>query len=248
MGSEGSLHVGSLSEGIWGDPVLKVWRTRQGRAEPAEMLPRGGPVGSRAREKLLPPHSALKQLFPPSRKPPQTPHSSWNPQPAPHIHGGSGLRWAERGQSAPARGLELRPGRSAAVSVPMARCRCSCQPQRPAPLGIRFQAARAAPRTNERARTECVTRSSHKAAISIVFRQALYLLKHTWKASRCLEIPARRSKVRASGQLGKKAINTNTLFTQSGTGRGAGRVNRCVHTCSIPWTMRNPTFIPALSL
>lgn len=200
-----------------------------------------GPVGSRPREK----HSALKQLFPPSRKFPQTPHSSRSPPPAPHIRGGSG---GLRGSVSPARGLELRPGRSTAVPVPVARCRCSCQPRRPAPLGIRFQAARAAPRTNGRARTECVTRSSHKAAISIVFLQALYLLKHTWKASRCLEIPAQRSKVRASVQLGKKAINTNTLFAQSGTGRGAGRVNRCVHTCSILWTVRNPTFIPALWL
>lgn len=91
--------------------------------------------------------------------------------------------------------------------------RRACQPERAGRLEIRFQAARAAPRTNEQARNECVTRNSHKPAISIVFRQALYLLKHTWKASRCLEIPTRRSKVRASGQLGKMA-NTHDLRTK----------------------------------
>lgn len=200
-----------------------------------------GPVGSRARRNCS--HrtqleAAVSSQQEAPAKPPllteptaRSTHPRW-------------LRWAE-GLGQP---LPEASSSGQAVSVPMARCRCSCQPRRPAPLGIRFQAVRAAPRTNERARTECVTRSSHKAAISIVFRQALYLLKHTWKASRCLEIPARRSKVRASGQLGKKAINTNTLSAQSGTGRGSGRVNRCVHTCSILWTMRNPTFMPALWL
>lgn len=92
--SEGSFHRGSpsfgkaegMSKGIGGDPVLDVWRTRQSRAGPAGTLPGQGPVGSRAREK----HSALKQLFPPGRKPPQSPHSSRSPPPAPHIRGGSG--------------------------------------------------------------------------------------------------------------------------------------------------------------
>lgn len=89
MGSEGSLHSGSLSFGkvegslSWrcGEPG-RATLSRPGCPHP------GGPVGSRAREKLLPPHSALKQLFPLSRKPPQTPHSSRNPQPAPHIRAG----------------------------------------------------------------------------------------------------------------------------------------------------------------
>lgn len=109
--------------------------------------------------------------------------------------------------------------------------------------------ARAAPRTNQQARNECVTRSSHKPAISIVFRQALYLLKHTWKASRCLEIPTRRSKVRASGQPGEKKKadkHERPLHTHSRTGRGVCvRGNRCACACNVAWVkvrlLRSPS-------
>lgn len=73
-----------------------------------------------------------------------------------------------------------------------------------------------------------MTRSSHKPAISIVFLQALYLLKHTWKASRRLQIPARRSKVHARGQLGKRANkHKHPLHTTQEQPRGT-RVNPCL--------------------
>lgn len=119
----------------------------------------------------------------------------------------------------------------------VAAARRACQPRLLPPLQSRFQAACAAPRTNRRARNECVTRSSHKPAISIVFLQALYLLKHTWKASRCLQIPTRRSKVHGSGQPGKKA---NKPSAQSRTRSPSARVNRSASACNVSRLTQRP--------
>lgn len=206
------MHSGSLAEAIRADPVLEVWRSWQSHAEPAAMPSRQGPCGKQSTGGAAPTALSSEAAVSSQQEAPTNPPLLTEPA-ARSTH----PRWAE-GLGEP---LPEPSSSGQAVCVPMARCRCPCQPRRPAPLGIRFQAARAAPRTNERARTECVTRSSHKAAISIVFRQALYLLKHTWKASRCLEIPARRSKVRASGQLGKKAIkHQHPLRTKRARPRG----------------------------
>lgn len=53
LGSEGSWHRGSLSEGIRGDPVLEVKRTWQSHAEPARMLAGQEPCWKRSTGEAL---------------------------------------------------------------------------------------------------------------------------------------------------------------------------------------------------
>lgn len=190
-----------------------MWRTWQSHAEPAGMPPPRGPCGKQSTGEAAPTALSSEAAVSSQQEAPTNPPLLTEPA-ARSTH----PRWAEGlGQplpeaSSPARPC-LCPWHGAAVRAsPGARHRSGSGSRRREQLQGQ---------TNERARTECVTRSSHKAAISIVFRQALYLLKHTWKASRCLEIPARRSKVRASGQLGKKAIkHQHPLRTKRDRPRG----------------------------